>query len=185
MAYFDNAATTYPKPECVYQYMDKFYRECGGNAGRGNYEQAKSAGELIANTRSMIQDLLHCPTKQVVFEPTATIALNLIIQGNIERGAHNIYVSPFEHNAVTRVLHFKYPEAVRRLIYTTNTIEGFNRQLRKVTKSKTVFPSDDSLLKMLYLAMIDITKKWTGHRQDWGQIHSQLEIFFEERLERL
>lgn len=81
--------------------------------------------------------------------------------------------------------YFKYPEAVRRLIYTTNTIEGFNRQLRKVTKSKTVFPSDDSLLKMLYLAMIDITKKWTGHRQDWGQIHSHLEIFFEERLERL
>ena len=79
--------------------------------------------------------------------------------------------------------YFKYPEAVRRLIYTTNTIEGFNRQLRKVTKSKTVFPSDDSLLKMLYLAMIDITKKWTGHRQDWGEIHSQLEIFFEERLE--
>ena len=81
--------------------------------------------------------------------------------------------------------YFKYPEAVRRLIYTTNTIEGFNRQLRKVTKSKTVFPSDDSLLKMLYLAMIDITKKWTGHRQDWGQIHSHLEIFFKERLERL
>lgn len=62
--------------------------------------------------------------------------------------------------------YFKYPEAVRRLIYTTNTIEGFNRQLRKVTKSKTVFPSDDSLLKMLYLATIDITKKWTGHRKD-------------------
>ncbi len=79
-------------------------------------------------------------------------------------------------------INFKYPEAVRRLIYTTNAIEGFNRQLRKVTKSKTVFPTDDSLLKMLYLAMIDITKKWTGHRQDWGQIHSQLEIYFEERL---
>ena len=54
-----------------------------------------------------------------------------------------------------------------------------------VTKSKTVFPSDESLLKMLYLAMMDITKKWTGHRQDWGQIHSQLEIFFEERLSGL
>ncbi|WP_181995776.1 IS256 family transposase [Clostridium sp. AM58-1XD] len=77
---------------------------------------------------------------------------------------------------------FKYPEVVRRLIDTTNAMEGFNRQLRKVTKSKTIFPSDDSLLKMLYLAMMDITKKWTGHRQDWGQIHSQLEIFFEERL---
>lgn len=79
--------------------------------------------------------------------------------------------------------YFKYPEAVRRLIYTTNTIEGFNRQLRKVTKSKSVFPSDSSLLKMLYLATIDITKKWTGRRQDWGEIRSQLEIFFEDRLE--
>ena len=73
-------------------------------------------------------------------------------------------------------------KAVRRLIYSTNAMEGFNRQLRKVTKSKTVLPSDDSLLKMLYLATMDITKKWTGHRQDWGQIHSQLEIYFEERL---
>ena len=78
--------------------------------------------------------------------------------------------------------YFKYQEAVRTLIYTTNTIEGFNRQLRKVTKSKSVFPTDDSLLKMLYLAMMDITKKWTGKRKDWGQIHSQLEIFFADRL---
>lgn len=78
--------------------------------------------------------------------------------------------------------YFKYPEEVRKLIYTTNAIEGFNRQLRKVTKSKSVFPTDDSLLKMLYLAMIDITKKWTGRRQDWGRIHSQLEIFFEDRI---
>ena len=92
-----------------------------------------------------------------------------------------IYKS-WHDNWATLSTYFKYPEAVRRLIYTTNAIEGFNRQLRKVTKSKTVFPSDDSLLKMLYLATMDITKKWTGHRQDWGQIHSQLEIYFEERL---
>lgn len=78
--------------------------------------------------------------------------------------------------------YFKYPQEVRKLIYTTNAIENFNRQLRKVTKSKTVFPTDDSLLKMLYLAMVDITKKWTGRRQDWGVIHSQLEIFFADRL---
>ena len=70
--------------------------------------------------------------------------------------------------------YFKYPQEVRRLIYTTNPIEGFNRQLRKVTKSKSVFPTDDSLLKMLYLAMMDITKKWTGRRQDWSLIHAQL-----------
>ena len=78
--------------------------------------------------------------------------------------------------------YFKYPQEIRRLIYTTNAIEGFNRQLRKVTKSKSVFPTDDSLLKMLYLAMMDITKKWTGRRQDWGIIHSQLEIYFADRL---
>jgi transposase-like protein len=78
--------------------------------------------------------------------------------------------------------YFKYPQEVRTLIYTTNAIENFNRQLRKVTKSKSVFPTDDSLLKMLYLAMVDITKKWTGRRRDWGQIHSQLEVFFADRL---
>lgn len=78
--------------------------------------------------------------------------------------------------------YFKYPVEVRKLIYTTNAIENFNRQLRKVTKSKSVFPTDDALLKMLYLAMMDITKKWTGRRQDWGLIHSQLEIFFADRI---
>ena len=78
--------------------------------------------------------------------------------------------------------YFKYPPQVRRLIYTTNTIEGFNRQLRKVTKSKSVFQTDDSLLKMLYLAMMDITKKWTGRRQDWSRIHAQLSIYFADRM---
>jgi transposase-like protein len=78
--------------------------------------------------------------------------------------------------------YFKYPQEVRTLIYTTNLIEGFNRQMRKVTKSKSVFPTDDSLIKMLYLAMMDVTKKWTQSRRDWGRIHSQLEIFFEDRL---
>ena len=78
--------------------------------------------------------------------------------------------------------YFKYPLEVRRLIYTTNAIEGFNRQLRKVTKSKSVFPTDDSLLKMLYLAMMDITRKWTGRRQDWSVIHAQLAIYFADRM---
>ena len=66
---------------------------------------------------------------------------------------------------------------------TTNAIEGFNRQLRKVTKSRTVFPTDDSLLKLLYLATQDITKKWTSHRHDWHMIRAQLDIYFEEELE--
>ena len=79
--------------------------------------------------------------------------------------------------------YFKYPQEVRTLIYTTNAIENFNRQLRKVTKSKSAFPTDDSLLKMLYLAMMDITKKWTGRRRDWGIIHSQLEVYFGDRID--
>lgn len=78
--------------------------------------------------------------------------------------------------------YFKYPAELRRLIYTTNAIEGFNRQLRKVTKAKSVFPTDDSLFKMLYLAMKDITKKWTGKRQDWSRIYASLSIYFDDRL---
>ena len=88
----------------------------------------------------------------------------------------------WKDNWATLSTYFKYPQEVRTLIYTTNIIEGFNRQLRKVTKSKSVFPTDDSLLKMLYLAMIDITKKWTGRRKDWGIIHSQLDIYFPGRM---
>ncbi len=68
--------------------------------------------------------------------------------------------------------YFKYPQEVRKLIYTTNAIEGFNRQQRQMTRAKSVFPTDDSLLKMLYLAMVNITRKWTGRRREWGQIHA-------------
>ena len=78
--------------------------------------------------------------------------------------------------------YFKYPQEIRTIIYTTNAIESFNRQLRKVTKNRAVFPNDDALLKMLYLAAMDVTRKWTGKRKDWAQIHAQLEIFFGDRI---
>ena len=78
--------------------------------------------------------------------------------------------------------YFKYPPEIRKIIYTTNAIENFNRQLRKVTKAKSVFPTDDSLFKSLYLAMMDITKKWTGKSWDWGQTLDQLCIYFEDRI---
>ena len=79
--------------------------------------------------------------------------------------------------------YFKYPSEIRKLIYTTNSIENFNRQLRKVTKSKTIFPTDDALFKMLYLAMMDATKKWTGKSWDWGQTLDQLCIYFGDRIQ--
>ena len=105
MAYFDNAATTFPKPECVYNQMDLIYRKMGGSFGRGDNAFSRSAKQLADETRKLLQNLLHCPAKQVVFQPTATIALNVIIQGLIISGAKSIFISPFEHNAVTRVLH--------------------------------------------------------------------------------
>ena len=78
--------------------------------------------------------------------------------------------------------YFKYPGEVRKLIYTTNAIENFNRQLRKYTKTKSSYPTDDSLMKSIYLSMKEITKKWTGKVQNWGQINSQLSIYFEGRI---
>ena len=78
--------------------------------------------------------------------------------------------------------YFKYTEDIRRIIYTTNTIEGFHRQVRKVTKNKGAFPSDDALLKLVYLAYKNISKKWTQPLQNWSLTISQLSIHFEGRV---
>ena len=115
-----------------------------------------------------------------VDEPSALEALNVFSE-HWDKRYPKISAS-WKENWPNLSTYFKYPQEVRRLIYTTNAIEGFNRQLRKVTKSKAVFPTDDSLLKMLYLAMVDITKKWTGRRQDWSIIHAQLAVFFASRI---
>ncbi|MBM7567699.1 IS256 family transposase [Paenibacillus sacheonensis] len=77
---------------------------------------------------------------------------------------------------------FKYPPEIRKLIYTTNMIESYHRQLRKVTKGKSIFPTDEALLKMLYLATMDVVRKWTGRVQNWGQILLQLSVFFPDRI---
>lgn len=107
MAYFDNAATTFPKPACVYSFMEKFYRTSGGNSGRGIYSLADASKRMVDETRNLLGQLFNCGAKQVIFTPSATVALNMIIQGTIAGGAKNIYISPFEHNAVTRTLnHF-------------------------------------------------------------------------------
>jgi hypothetical protein len=77
---------------------------------------------------------------------------------------------------------FKYPPEIRTLIYTTNAIENFNRQLRKVTKTKSAFVSDDALLKILYLATMNITDKWTMPIRNWGTILDHLMIYFGDRV---
>lgn len=77
--------------------------------------------------------------------------------------------------------YFSYGSQIRKLIYTTNTIEGFNRQLRKVTKSKALFPNDEALKKTLYLCTQDIVKKWSMPYRDWGETYGQFIIEFGER----
>jgi transposase-like protein len=77
---------------------------------------------------------------------------------------------------------FKYPEQIQRIIYTTNAIENFNRQLRKVTKTKSAFVSDDALLKQLYLVTMHVTDKWTMPIKDWGSILMHLMIYFGDRV---
>lgn len=104
MIYLDNAATTYPKPEVVYQAMDNFYRNSGGNAGRGANPFARSASILVEETRSKLMSWLNMP--ETVFFPSATIALNTAILGAKLRPGDTVYVSPFEHNSVLRPLEY-------------------------------------------------------------------------------
>ncbi|MCI9007953.1 MAG: aminotransferase class V-fold PLP-dependent enzyme [Lachnospiraceae bacterium] len=107
LIYLDNAATTFPKPEAVYQALDRANRELAVNAGRGSYQLARQATKLIDDTKGKLLNLLHVTDSvQVVFSPSVTIALNQIINGIEWPEEAVIYVSPFEHNAVARVLHY-------------------------------------------------------------------------------
>ena len=135
------------------------------------YVSYKDIKELMADLRSVYA---------AVDEPAALDALDAF-STKWETKYPKISRS-WRENWANLSTYFKYPQEVRRLIYTTNAIEGFNRQLRKVTKTRSVFPTDDSLFKMLYLAMVDITKKWTGRQRDWSKIHAQLSIYFAERM---
>lgn len=136
--YFDNAATTFPKSQEVYDFMVSFYRQHGGNAGRGQYKLAGEAARLTAETRNQVKTILQAENKDLIFTPSATIALNMVIQGILRRTdfcekecgqgknllvrenerewrklgtggflqtKKTVYISPFEHNSVTRVLH--------------------------------------------------------------------------------
>lgn len=104
--YLDNAATTFPKPEVVYSFMDKFLREKCVNAGRGSYKLAQNATKLIDETRQLLLELVNPRIdSKVIFSPSATIAINQILRGLEWNKIKNVYVSPFEHNAIMRTLY--------------------------------------------------------------------------------
>ena len=121
--------------------------------------------------------------KEVYQAPTEDGALEALesLEGNWGK-KYPTSVASWRNNWAQLSTYFKYPAEIRKLIYTTNSIENFNRQLRKVTKNRTIFPTDDALFKLLYLAMMDITKKWTGKSWDWGQTLDQLCIYFGDRI---
>ncbi|MGB4587903.1 MAG: IS256 family transposase [Clostridiaceae bacterium] len=77
---------------------------------------------------------------------------------------------------------FEYPQEIRKLVYTTNSVEGYHRMVRKFTKTKAIFPTDDSIRKVVYLSVKEIQKKWTQPVRDWGLVYSQVMIYFEDRF---
>jgi transposase-like protein len=96
---------------------------------------------------------------------------------------YRIVIDSWNNNWTNLSTYFDFPPEIRRIIYTTNALEGFNRQLRKFTKVRTSFPTDDALRKALYLATEQIMNKWTSPNQNWSGTLAQLSIMFEERLE--
>jgi putative transposase len=128
--------------------------------------------------RELMKDL-----KTVYKAPTEEVALsNLDDFEEKWKSKYPMCISSWSNNWAELSTYFKYPQEIRTLIYTTNAMENFNRQLRKVTKSKTIFPNDFSLTKSLYLAMVDASQKWTSRIRNWDLIISQLSIFFEDRI---
>ncbi|WP_031555382.1 aminotransferase class V-fold PLP-dependent enzyme [Lachnospira multipara] len=106
MIYLDNAATTFPKPNSVYDAMDRANREYAVNAGRGSYKAAREANRIITETKQQLRNLVRADiSAAVVFAPSITIALNQIINGLDMRKGAVVYVSPYEHNAVARTVH--------------------------------------------------------------------------------
>lgn len=95
-----------------------------------------------------------------------------------------IVIKSWRNNWERLSQYFKYPEDIRRIIYTTNAIEAVHRQFRKLTKTKGAFPNQDSLLKLLYMGIQNASKKWTMPVQNWSLTISQLAIFFEGRLDK-
>ena len=125
--YFDNAATTYPKSERVYKAMEEANRRLAVNAGRGSYRLAKKAASVIEETRKNILKLARAEeVAEVVFTPSATLACNQVLEGISWKKENTVYVTPYEHNAVMRVLHLlqqQYGFQIEELAITPETLQ--------------------------------------------------------------
>lgn len=125
--YLDNAATTYPKPECVYEVMEKANRRLAVNAGRGSYRLAKKVSSIIEQTRSNILKIAGAKeVAEVVYTPSATLACNQVLSGIEWKRGDVVYVTPYEHNAVMRVLYLlrqQYEIVIEELAIEPETLQ--------------------------------------------------------------
>lgn len=162
MIYFDNAATTYPKPEEVYTALDRANRSLAFNAGRGEYKQSTEAFNLIEDTRKKLAAFIGASSRDVVFTSSATEALNIIILGmGIENG-DTVYVSPFEHNAVIRPL-----KNLQKEIAFEIRILPFNKKTWKPEMDKIV--NDFSLYKPKAVFISHVSNV-TGYQVPYAEI---------------
>lgn len=130
------------------------------------------------DSREFMTDL-----KKVYKAPTEESALQALEMVEAKWGKkYPLALKSWRANWANISVFFKYPEEIRKIIYTTNIVENVHRQFRKVTKNRSVFPNDDSLKKMLYLAYRDLYKKWTMPVRDWSFSLSQFAFIFEERI---
>ena len=142
--------------------------------------QIRSSSRYVSykDTKKLLANL-----KPVYTAPTEEAALSALDDFEKIWGVkYPLVVQSWRRNWGEIATFFNYPPEIRKLIYTTNMIESYNRQLRKVTKGKAVFPNDESLLKMLYLVTQDVMLRWTGRIHNWGQILLQLSIYFLDRV---
>jgi putative transposase len=135
------------------------------------YVSSRDQKEFMAD----LKEVYRAPTKDIAEEK-----LNALSEKWQKK--YPVVIASWNNNWHKLSTYFKYTEDIRRLIYTTNTIEGFHRQVRRVTKNKGAFTSDMALLKLIYLAHRNISKKWTQPLHNWGLTVSQLSIIFGTRL---
>ncbi|ADR18636.1 transposase mutator type [Calditerrivibrio nitroreducens DSM 19672] len=121
--------------------------------------------------------------KKVYKAPTKSAAEDALEDLSAKWGEkYPMVINSWKTNWAELSTYFEYSEPIRRIIYTTNTVEGFNRQIRKITKSKGGFTNDDALFKIVFLVYKDISKKWDKAISNWAEIMSQLSIVFNERI---
>ena len=144
---------------------------------------------LIRNTLRYIawkdMKLFMKDLKKVYGAPTEEAAL--VELENLESAwgsKYSLSVKKWKQNWGNVSTFFKYPEEIRKIIYTTNIVEVLHRQFRKVTKSKSIFPNDEALKKMLYLAYKDVSKKWTMPLSNWPIVISHFSVIFNDRLNK-